>query len=65
MIVATTLQRDAMAWAQAKPFLDELRRYHNVLTIQQLRTIRGQALSGDVRGARKGLVRLLEERGKL
>lgn len=63
--MATTLQRDAMAWAQAKPFLDELHHYYDVLTTQQLRTLRGQALSGDIAGARKGLERLLEEREKL
>lgn len=63
--MATTLQRDAMAWAQAKPFLDELHRYYDVLTTQQLRTLRGQALSGDIAGARKDLERLLEERERL
>lgn len=63
--MATTLQRDAMAWAQAKPFLDELRHYYGALTTQQLRTLRGQALSGDIAGARKGLERLLEAKEKL
>lgn len=40
-------------------FISELRQYKGVLTRQQIQTLRGQALSGDVEGARKGLERLL------
>jgi len=57
----TNLEKDAMAWAQADRFVRDLRQYRNRLTIQQLRTIRGQALRGDIDGARKGLERALRE----
>lgn len=60
----TNLQKDVMAWAQADRFVRDLRQYRNRLTIQQLRTIRGQALSGDIDGARKGLERALREAGR-
>lgn len=40
-------------------FINELRQYKGVLSRQQIQTLRGQALAGDVDGARKGLERLL------
>lgn len=41
-------------------FIKHLRQSN--LTRQQFRTIKGQALSGDIVGARKGLHKLLERR---
>ncbi len=40
-------------------FLDELKRYRRQLDRQQLLTLRGQALAGDVEGARRSLDRAL------
>lgn len=40
-------------------FLNELKRYRQQLNRQQLLTLRGQALAGDVEGARRGLDRAL------
>ena len=47
------------AYLDAKPFLDLLRDYRRRLPHQQLSTLRGQALSGDLEGARKGLETIL------
>ena len=55
----TNLQKDAMAYSQAKAFLDEVRSHRDILTTQEMRTLKGQALSGDINGAAKGLARLL------
>jgi len=41
-------------------FIEILGNYRGELTRQQIRTLRGQALAGDVKGARKGLVKILE-----
>lgn len=57
----TNLQKDAMAYAQAKAFLDEMKNHRDVLTTQQMRTLKGQALSGDINGAAKGLAKLVSE----
>ena len=40
-------------------FLRELKNYKGIITSQQYRTIEGQAKSGDIEGARKGLNRLV------
>lgn len=47
------------AYRAAKPFLDTLRGYTHALTRQQLRTLKGQALAGDLDGAMKGLRNLI------
>ena len=41
--------------------LRELKLYRRFLTPQQYRTLKGQALHGDVAGAEKGLQRLLRK----
>lgn len=56
----TNLQKDAMAYAKAYQFLKDLRLYNDRLTPQQIKTLKGQALSGDITGATKGLATLLE-----
>jgi len=43
-------------------FLKSLKANKGNLTRQQFHTIKGQALAGDVEGARKGLYKLLERR---
>ena len=40
-------------------FIGRLKFYH--LTSQQIRTLRGQALSGDLAGARMGLERIIKK----
>lgn len=40
-------------------FLKLLKNKREYLTVQQYKVIRGQAISGDIVGANKGLVRLL------
>ena len=40
-----------------------LKAYNNQLTKQQYKTLRGQALGGNVKAARKGLVTILERKG--
>lgn len=58
----TNLQRDAMAYQEAKTFLRDLGNVKDRLTPQELRTLKGQALSGDVNGATKGLAKLLAQK---
>lgn len=43
-------------------FLDSLKSNKRNLTLQQYRTIRGQALKGNVMDARKGLQKVLKRR---
>ncbi len=40
-------------------FIINLKRYRHLLTKQQIKTIRGQALSGNLEGAKKGLIRIV------
>lgn len=40
-------------------FIGSLKHYR--LTKQQIKTLRGQALAGDLEGAKKGLVRVVEK----
>lgn len=49
------------AYLRAKNFLDVLKASSNKLSDQQYRTLRGQALGGDIAGAYKGLDRLMSE----
>lgn len=43
-------------------FMEILKVNKGNLTRQQFRTIKGQAFSGDIKGAEKGLYKLLERR---
>lgn len=43
-------------------FMKTLKANQNNLTRQQFRTIKGQAFAGDIKGAEKGLYKLLERR---
>ncbi len=56
---AREIRRDAMRFLRAHEFLRSLNQHRNDLSRQQLLTLRGQALAGDVDGAMKGLGRLL------
>ena len=43
-------------------FLEQLKGYRHLINKQQLKTLRGQALAGDVEGARKGLQKILSRK---
>lgn len=47
------------AYTNAAVFLNRLKWHRNNLTFMQWKTLRGQALSGDVDGAEKGLAKIL------
>ena len=57
--ICRELRSEANKYIKAKPFIDELKKCHKALPYQQYSTLRGQALSGDVEGAYKGLRRAL------
>ena len=50
------------AYANAAQFLARLKVYRDILTYQQWRTLRGQALSGDIEGAEKGLIKIIRRK---
>ena len=54
---------DASKFLAAHFFLRNLKKYSKNLTRQQMSTLRGQALAGDVEGADKGLRKLLNQMG--
>ena len=43
-------------------YIKELKIYKDVLPKQTIKTLRGQALTGDLAGAKKGLIKVLERR---
>ena len=55
------INADAERWANAAAALKKIRMYHNdgMITTQEARTLRGQALAGDDEAALKGLARLI------
>lgn len=50
---------EARRYTIANPVLTRLKEVHRELSAQQYNTIRGQALSGDIEGATKGLETIL------
>lgn len=44
-----------------KTFVIELKKYRGILPKQTIKTLRGQALSGNLEGARKGLKKITKE----
>ena len=58
-----TIREEAGRYQRARPVLENLRRYQKLLTPQEYKTIRGQAIAGDVEGAKRGLTKLIGERG--
>jgi len=42
-------------------FITKLKRYKSILTKQQLKTLRGQAIKGEVEAAEKGLNHMLKK----
>jgi len=43
-------------------FINELKQYRNILSKQTIRTLKGQALAGDLEGAKKGLQNVLSRK---
>lgn len=43
-------------------FLQQLKKHQTALPLQTYRTLKGQALAGDVHGAHTGLQRILQKR---
>ncbi|MFT8313424.1 MAG: hypothetical protein ABF633_04115 [Clostridium sp.] len=41
-------------------FMKQLNQNKNILSKQQYRTLKGQAVAGDVMGANKGLIKILQ-----
>jgi hypothetical protein len=52
-----------MSFYEINRFIKSLRAYTNRLSRQQLKTLRGQALAGDISGAKKGLERICRKEG--
>ena len=50
-------------FADAERFLKVLRQYRGILERKTILTLRGQALSGDIKGAQKGLEHALRKAG--
>ena len=58
--MATTNKSNPEAFIEARMFLRQVSEMRRYLTVQEMSTLRGQALSGDLEGAYKGLERLLK-----
>lgn len=50
-----------MNYIEINGFVKYLKKYQHQLSKQQLKTLRGQALSGDLAGAKRGLIKLLRK----
>lgn len=53
------IHQEAQAYINANRILRELRLHEREMTPQEYRTLRGQALAGDIDGAEKGLARVM------
>lgn len=40
-------------------FIKELKNYRNIIPKNHIKTLRGQAINGDLKGAEKGLIKLI------
>jgi hypothetical protein len=52
-----------MSFVEINRFIKSLRAYTDRLSRQQIKTLRGQALVGDITGAKKGLERICRKEG--
>lgn len=62
MSTAKVPRIDRRAYKAAAPFLAKLRVYRDALTWMQWKTLRGQALAGDIVGAEKGLMKIIRRK---
>ncbi|MFT9597702.1 hypothetical protein [Mesobacillus sp.] len=51
-----------MADMETVKFVSQLKKYRDVLPKQTIKTLKGQALSGDLEGARKGIRKVIRRR---
>lgn len=58
-----TNEESRRAYTNAADFLRQLRKHHRELSRQQILTLRGQALKGDIVGAYQGLNTILQRNG--
>jgi hypothetical protein len=59
-MVKSNHTRNLKAMSSKDIFVIKLKDYSYLLTKQQLKTLRGQAIKGDVEAAKKGLVNILK-----
>ena len=52
-------------YMRARVFIGMLQKHIDVVTMQEYRTLKGQALAGDIDGAYRGLDTLIERRRQL
>lgn len=57
----TQLENERERYAKAQPVLYMMKKHRKRLTSQQFSTIKGQALAGDIEGAKKGLEKIVGE----
>ena len=60
----TMVESDAMRYLAAHNFIETLKKCGKQISSQQYKTLRGQALAGDIKGAEKGLAKLMGWRTK-
>lgn len=56
---AATVGADAKRWLDAHHFIETLKKCNKQISSQQFKTLRGQAIAGDIAGAEKGLAKLM------
>ena len=56
--MTSKLMNEAARYRAAHKFLETLKRFDGEITQQEYKTLRGQALAGDIDGAYKGLDRI-------
>ena len=56
------IAREAVRYLKAQDFLRMLYKHSQYLTRQQMKTLRGQALNGDIDGAMRGLGTIMNRR---
>lgn len=57
-----TISEEASRYLRARPFLRDLKAAAPYIDRQQVQTLRGQALNGDLDGSIKGLAKLMGRR---
>lgn len=64
-VTTTDVRREAGAYLKHRRIYEDLRRayLHNIITKQQLLTLRGQVKAGDADGAVRGLAKLMMREG--
>ncbi len=61
-LVSHSIRQDAKKYMMANMFIERLRKYNEVLTLNEYRMLREQALGGDLDGAKSKLDDILSRR---